>query len=137
MKGHTTGVWPLWKEGSAMADPPRSTRITRRKSPLSPAARRALAEGKSKGFEEIFAAELRTHHRVQRTFDSRWANKLVEDWQTLHVGVILVSRRADGTMYIIDGQHRVYVALLMDPTAIMYCVVYEGLSIEEEALVFL
>jgi hypothetical protein len=88
--------------------------------------------------EEHFAADLKVDAgTVQRYFEPRHANRLASKWNPLMVGTILVSRRADGSLYIIDGQHRNMVALRLDPTAVMRCEVYEGLSIKDEAEMFL
>jgi len=112
-------------------------RPTRRKTPISPPERRSIALGKSKGFEELFAADLRVDRDVQRAFDNRHAAKLEADWDNRFIGTLIVSRRPNGDLYTIDGQHRVVVALRKDPVAIMDCEVYEGLSVVEEALMFL
>src|SRR5215468_5920774 len=118
-----------------MPDP--SRRITTAKRPLSPPMRRKIALGKSKGFEEQFAADLKVDINVQRAFDQKHAARMEAEWDTRFIGTLIVSRREDGSLYIIDGQHRVVVCLRKDPAAIMDCEVYEGLSIEEEALMFL
>lgn len=112
-------------------------RFTRRKTPISPPERRAIALGKSKGFEELFAADLQVDHDVQRAYNAHHASKLEAIWDNRFVGTLIISRRVNGDLYIIDGQHRQVVALRKDPVAIMDCEVYEGLTVEEEALMFL
>ena len=114
-------------------------RTTRRKTPVSPPpARRSFDAGKyTKGFEELFAADLKVDIDVQRTTDSSWLDRLEAAWDPKKVGIIMVSRRANGDCYIINGQHRQVVALRRDPAAIMDCEIFEGLSVEEEADMFL
>ena len=112
-------------------------RINRRKTPSEPPDRRLIALGKSKGFEELFAAELKVDPEVQRGFHPQHAEKLKAIWDPKYVGTLIVSRRTNGDLYLIDGQHRCVVALQLDPTAIMDCEVYEGLTVVEEALMFL
>jgi len=112
-------------------------RTTRRKTPISPPDRRSIALGKSKGFEELFAADLLVDRDVQRAYNASHASKLEAGWDNRFVGTLIISRRVNGELYIIDGQHRQVVALRKDPAAIMDCEVYEGLSVEEEALMFL
>jgi hypothetical protein len=112
--------------------------LTRRKSPASPPARRTFDGGKyTKGFEELFAADLKVDTDVQRVLDSKWANKLEATWDPKKVGIIMVSRRVSSDCYIVNGHHRTVVSLRKDPAAIMDCEVFEGLSIEEEADLFL
>src|SRR4029077_9145808 len=112
-------------------------RNTRRKTPVIPPERRAIALGKSKGFEELFAAELKVDHDVQRGFHPEHAASLKKAWDPKYIGTLIVSRRKNGELYLIDGQHRCWVALQLDQTAIMDCEVYEGLEVEEEAMMFL
>lgn len=112
-------------------------RTTRRKTPVIPPERRAIALGKSKGFEELFAAELKVDMTVQRGFHPVHAKQLRAAWDVRFIGTLIVSRRTNGDLYLIDGQHRCWVAMQLDSTAIMDCEVYEGLSVEEEALMFL
>lgn len=96
-----------------------------------------IALGKSKGFEEIFAADLKVDPTVQRGFHPVHAQKLFTSWDERFIGTLIVSRRENGDLYLVDGQHRCVVALRKDPTAIMDCEVYEGLTVVEEALMFL
>lgn|SRR5262245_1140190 len=112
-------------------------RISTAKRPLAPPARRKIALGKTRGFEEHFAADLHVDINVQRTFDNKHAAKIEANWDPQFIGTLIVSRRENDTLYVIDGQHRCVVALRKDPAAIMDCTVYEGLSVEEEALMFL
>ena len=115
-----------------------AARTTRSKSPASPPARRTFDAGKyTKGFEELFAVDLRVDIDVQRTTDHAWLDKLESTWDPKKVGIIMISRRRNGECYIINGQHRVVVSLRKDPAAIMDCEVFEGLSVEEEADLFL
>jgi hypothetical protein len=115
-------------------------RITRRKTPVvpPPPARKTFDGGKyTKGFEELFAADLKVDVDVQRALDPKWADHLEATWDPKKVGIIMVSRRENGECYIINGHHRQVVSLRKDPAAILDCEVFEGLSIEEEADLFL
>lgn len=113
-------------------------RTTRSKSPVPPPARRSFDAGRyTKGFEELFAVELKVDIDVQRTVDTGWLDKLEASWDPKKVGIIMISRRRNGDCFIVNGQHRVAVALRKDPMAIMDCEVFEGLTVEEEADLFL
>lgn len=64
-----------------------------------------------------------TNPAVSKTFDPR------------KVGALIISKRNDGH-YIIDGQHRCAGANASNPETLLPCVVYEGLTVEEEAQLF-
>ena len=103
-----------------------ASRTTRRKTPVTPPpARRSFDAGKyTKGFEELFAADLKVDIDVQRATDPNWLNKLEAAWDPKKVGIIMVSRRPNGECYIINGQHRTVVAQRRDPAAIMDCEIF-------------
>lgn len=77
--------------------------------------------------------------KVQRHLDKTWVRKTIEDegYRPEAVGVPVVSLRADGTLHMIDGQHRRGLALEagrgMDEVE---CQVHEGLTREMEAAMF-
>lgn len=89
-------------------------------------------------FEDIAASELEVDRRVQRD-DLRQAKvaKIEREFNEDAVGIITVSRRKDRGLYIIDGWHRTEAAKRKDPTYLMPCHVFEGLTLVEEALMFL
>lgn len=76
---------------------------------------------------------------VQRHLDKTWVHHTIEDegYRPEAVGVPVVSLRADGTLHMIDGQHRRALALEagrgMDE---IDCQVHESLSREMEAAMF-
>ena len=51
-------------------------------------------------------------------------------------GAISVSRRKDGSYYILDGQHRANAATLIEGLYEIPCLVFVGLSVEQEAETF-
>lgn len=68
----------------------------------------------------------------QRGISTMKATKIAKSFNPKAVGLLTVSRRADGTMWLINGQHRAYaMSMLAIPLAL--CSVYEGLSLREEA----
>lgn len=74
---------------------------------------------------------------AQRQFNPVWANALEKIWDSRWLLPAMVSRRPNGD-YLIDGQHSTAVALRLEgPDFKRDCMVYEGLSEEDEARLFL
>lgn len=75
---------------------------------------------------------------VQRESIQSWVRKIQRNLDPLAVGVVYVSERSDGKLAIVDGQHRVLALIeagLGDQP--IHCLVYEGLTLSEEADQFL
>ncbi|MFJ8015129.1 DUF6551 family protein [Streptomyces sp. NPDC096339] len=67
-----------------------------------------------------------------------WANKLDKEWNPDYLLPALVSLRKDGFYYLIDGQHSTHVAKIREGESFKRdCMVYEGLSLDMEARLFL
>jgi hypothetical protein len=89
--------------------------------------------------ETIPVGDLIVDRRVQRTgFEFHKIEKMKANWNDDALGVITVSRRKDRSQVILDGahRHRVY-AELTDNQGELVCHVFEGLSLAEEAEIFL
>ena len=69
----------------------------------------------------------------QRQIDERRAARYAKDWDPRKAQVITVALRADGTLVVVDGQHRVTAAKLVDPAMPLLSTVYTDLTPEEEA----
>ena len=89
--------------------------------------------------EEIPVNELLVDPRVQREhFKPLKVEKIFRNYNPSALGIITVSRRKDRGMYILDGWHRVEAyRRLTDNAGTVPCHVFEGLTLEEEAAVFL
>lgn len=92
--------------------------------------------------EEIHLHDLKLDSSVQRSWDHKWSKEIAADFNEDLLGVFRVSRRDEargGGDYIIDGQHRLHAlkALELDENdTYVQALVYEGLTQEEEALLF-
>lgn len=87
--------------------------------------------------EMIPPDNLRVDHRTQRPHMEAHSKKMAEKWDPNLCGVLVVSRRADGGLYIIDGQHRHHAAIKAGQGHVpVACYVIDGLTIEEEAKQF-
>ena len=75
---------------------------------------------------------------VQRlAVNRRKVNKMVEEWNPDGLGVLLASKRDNGTLILLDGMHRRLAAQLAEGDDFeLYVQVFEGLSKPEEAALF-
>ena len=72
----------------------------------------------------------------QRGREERQIAKIAENWNPGKAGVIIVARRKDGRLVILDGSHRTAGAIRAGIKELP-ALIYEGLSLEEEAAMFL
>jgi hypothetical protein len=74
----------------------------------------------------------------QRPVDMARVRRMVKNWEPLDMGHLVISRRNDGSEFVIDGHHRITAILLMEgrvPYEIN-AIVWEGLSPQQEARMF-
>lgn len=85
--------------------------------------------------ELVNISDLRVDERYQRDIKDSWLKQLTRDFDQMLLGVITVSRRKDGSLYVVDGNHR---RLAAKENGMDYIVadVREGLSLEKEAELF-
>lgn len=88
--------------------------------------------------EDIKPADMIVDERVQRTLSEGKVGKLLSALNLSAIGIPVLSERPDGTHVIIDGQHRIIAMIRAGygDTPIP-CQVHHGLSISEEAALFL
>lgn len=89
-------------------------------------------------YDQVRVGNLVVDHRVQRDhLNKSKLNAMREEFQPLGLNTILVSERDDGEMVIIDGQHRWTIAAeMLGEDFLMDCKVFTGLSLAEEAELF-
>lgn len=89
------------------------------------------------GKRELVALDaLVTDGRFNRPVSSAWVDNLVSNFSGRAFGTITTSRRRDGSLVILDGQHRVESLRALGLDEERRCipaVVHEGLSLEDEA----
>jgi hypothetical protein len=73
--------------------------------------------------------------KYQRPLRLSRVKKYIKEFDIVKTGVILVSKRADGTYWIIDGQHR-YFAMKNLGFQSITCLIHEGLTYKQEAETF-
>lgn len=92
----------------------------------------------SLGIEQVEITGLKVDLRYQRQLSVARVKRMVDEWDDLAAGVIVVSRRSAGDhghLVLLDGQHRVEAARKLGRTH-MIAVVYDGLTLREEARMF-
>lgn len=88
-------------------------------------------------FARISPATLNTDLRVQRPLDLRRVAEIAEDFDVDRMGTIIVSERPDGSRVILDGQTRIAAKKKAGIGGDVHAQIYTGLSIEQEATMFL
>lgn len=88
--------------------------------------------------EHIRVRDLSVDPAYQRELGTKRAEVIGENLDTSRLGVIVASRRADGSVVVIDGQHRHYgLQHAGRGGEFVRCEVHHGLSRSEEAALFL
>lgn len=99
------------------------------------------ADNASQPFKEewIQVGDLEVDHRVQRdTMNLRKVERMIKFYNPAALGVITVSQRNQVTRVIIDGMHRWQtVKEVTDNQGEVLCHVFEGLTLSQEAQMFL
>ena len=92
--------------------------------------------------ELIQVSDLETDPRVQRPLDLNKVERIIKHFNVDALGTLTISRRVVGghvpMNIIIDGQHRwMAVRQVTDNTGLVSCHVFEGLTVPQEAEMFL
>jgi hypothetical protein len=88
--------------------------------------------------EEIKVTDLLVDPRVQRDgLNNAKVSKIEANFNKDALGIVTISRRPDRGLYIVDGWHRVEACKKLNTEYEITCHVYEGLTVPEEALMFL
>lgn len=83
-------------------------------------------------------AEMKVDPRAQRLLRRVWVKRHVSQFDANQIGTIVISRRRDGSLWIIDGQHRVELLRSVGwGDQSVYCEIFDGLTVQEEAALFL
>lgn len=95
-------------------------------------------------FEILPLALLFVDEEYQRPVNDQFVRKIMKNWKPHLFGVLTVSRRAEKDFglgapiqyAVFDGQHRMKAARQLERFENVPCVVYDGLTREEEAVLF-
>lgn len=86
---------------------------------------------------EIEGGEYHNDPRVQRATNTTRVHQMASNFQPAALGLITASLRSDGKLYVIDGLHRTAAGLEANYEGTYATRVFEGLTLEEEASLFL
>ena len=86
---------------------------------------------------ELHAGEFSVDLKVQRQLQDARAEAMADDFQPHALGLLTASKRTDGHIYIVDGQHRMVAARKASYDGLMATRLFEGLTLKEEAALFL
>lgn len=81
--------------------------------------------------------ELHIESTYQRTMisDTRVA-AITREWSWISCGSLICAERADGTLWVVDGQHRMCAAMRRSDIQELPCLVFKSTGLEHEALAF-
>lgn len=86
--------------------------------------------------ELIYLTDLDYDLRVQRPEDPRKLAKMIAEWQAAGLGTLSASRRDNGALICLDGQHRAKAGLANGFADETFCFVWRGLTLQQEAILF-
>lgn len=87
-------------------------------------------------YEEVTLEDLHVDPDIQRSLNMGRAKGIASSIIPSALSVLTVSRRTDGRLFILDGQHRTK-ALLLAGFKVWRAEIHEGLNTQEEAALFL
>lgn len=87
-------------------------------------------------FMRIEKDKLYIDDAYQREVRTQKVQEFAAQWEWIKCGCLVVVRRADGSYYVVDGQHRALGAASRDDIHDLPCLVFEVESLSEEARAF-
>lgn len=98
---------------------------------------RSMPEGTKVSQEWVMVGDLTVDPTYQRAIYEPKVKRMMRDFDPDLIGVLLCSRRDDGSTVVLDGQQRrETVARLWGQNQRVPCLIYHGLSVAQEAEVF-
>lgn len=76
-----------------------------------------------------------SYQRTDAISESR-ISTLVKLWSWIACGCLIVARRPDGSLWVVDGQHRLLAAMKRASILDLPCMVFDQIEIKEEAKAF-
>ncbi|MCX7923501.1 MAG: hypothetical protein N3B21_16050 [Clostridia bacterium] len=89
-----------------------------------------------KYYDNLKVRQLKIDQQVQGSLQVKRVNSIVQNYDPKFIGTIIVSKRANGEYYVMDGYHR-STSLKRLGIEEVYCEVHENLSLEDEAQYYL
>lgn len=92
---------------------------------------------KPSSLQELHVGEFMTDHQVQRQLNEARVVEMAADFRPHSMGLVTASRRMDGRLYLLDGQHRIAAARRANYDDLVAARVFTDLTLQEEAGLFL
>ena len=87
--------------------------------------------------DNVVASVIGVDPSYQRGYSIKWAEEIASNFDTYLAAGIKVSRRADGSLWVIDGQHRIRAwQMVKGEHTVIPVEVIEGLTVQQEADMF-
>jgi hypothetical protein len=100
---------------------------------MTPTSAMKQTDGKrSRELDIVVIDQLNVDHSYQRQLDQALVERVLRDWDVLATDPVFISKRANGSLWIVNGQHRCAAAKLKGESE-MIAFVYTGLSRKQEA----
>jgi len=110
--------------------------MSNRGAALKPAALKTVP--RSSSLRWLAIAEIQVDPEAQRALSKPWVEQHVNDFDPEQIGYIVVNRRENGKLYVVDGQHRLaLLAAVGWGDQQVQCEYFEGLTQAGEAELFL
>lgn len=88
-------------------------------------------------FGSVLVSDLNIDPEAQRKLSSAWVKAHIDEFDVDQLGYIVVNRREDDKMYVVDGQHRVELMRAVGwGDQLIHAEMFSGLSQREEAELF-
>lgn len=85
----------------------------------------------------VTKSDLSVDHSYQRNrINVGRVNKIAQGYDWAALGALIVARRKDGTLWVIDGQHRLLASMKRDDATQLPCLVFDFETIDKEAAAF-
>src|SRR5438094_4558254 len=109
--------------------------------PIEVITPKAITEGPITGDARLVflrVDSLQIDHAYQRPLNAQWARWLAQNWDDRMLGVMTASERSDGSVWLLEGQHRsaALVAVGLGERRVPV-IVFKNLSLKEEADIYL
>lgn len=87
-------------------------------------------------FARIPKDQLYVDPSYQREHSEAKAREMAADWEWIRCPTLMVVQRLDGTLFVVDGQHRAIAASKRDDIEDLPCLVFDVRDVSEEASAF-
>jgi hypothetical protein len=121
-----------------MTSQPTESQFNRRNTKTVKAPKTHIEKlNKPNHLEELHCGDFSVDHNVQRALNEARRDEMAADFRPDSLGLVTASLRADGRLYLLDGQTRVAAARVAHYDGLIATRVFEGLTLKEEAGLFL